>query len=91
MKPYFETELGQLYCGDCLDIMPNLNCKVDMIFADLPYGVTAALWDKEIPFDKLWENYIPCISPLPSLTAHLHKTSLSPLIDWEKEIQKIKI
>ena len=37
MKPYFETELGQLYCGDCLDIMLKLDCKVDLIVTSPPY------------------------------------------------------
>jgi len=35
----------------------------------------------------LWKKKIPCISPIPSLTAHLHKTSIPPLIDWKKELK----
>jgi hypothetical protein len=27
MKPYFETDLGVLYHGDCLEIMPQLSRK----------------------------------------------------------------
>lgn len=30
LKPYFETELGKLYCGDCLEIMPELE-PVDLV------------------------------------------------------------
>ena len=37
MKPYYETELGKLYHGDCLDIMPQLE-PVDLVLADIPYG-----------------------------------------------------
>jgi DNA modification methylase len=29
MKPYFETDLGVLYHGDCLEIMPQLEPVVD--------------------------------------------------------------
>ena len=36
MKPYFETELGKLYHGDCLEIMPQLG-PVDLVLTDPPY------------------------------------------------------
>ena len=53
-----EFDHGVLYHGDCLDIMPNLPEKsVDMILADLPYGVTECKWDSIIPFDTLWNEY----------------------------------
>lgn len=33
--------------GDCLDIMPEIETgSIDMILADLPYGITKAKWDK---------------------------------------------
>ena len=38
MKPYYETELGKLYHGDCLEIMPLLG-TVDLVLTDPPYGV----------------------------------------------------
>ena len=38
MKPYFQTELGKLYCGDCLDIMPQLDQKFDLCLTDIPYN-----------------------------------------------------
>ena len=38
MKPYFETELGKLYHGDCLEIMPQLE-PVDLVLTDPPYGM----------------------------------------------------
>lgn len=36
MKPYYETELGKLYHGDCLEIMPLLD-PVDLIITSPPY------------------------------------------------------
>ena len=39
VKPYFETELGKLYHGDCLEIMPLINEKIDMVLTDPPYGI----------------------------------------------------
>lgn len=39
MIPYFETQLGKLYCGDCLEIMKELGDKsVDLVLTDPPYG-----------------------------------------------------
>ena len=38
MKPYFESELGKLYHGDCLDVMPQLE-SVDLVLTDPPYGI----------------------------------------------------
>jgi len=47
----------ELYCGDCLNVMPTLTGPFDMILADLPYGTTACKWDTVIPFEPLWEQY----------------------------------
>ena len=33
---YYRTELGVLYCGDCLEIMPQLE-PVDLVLTDPPY------------------------------------------------------
>jgi len=41
--------------------------------------------------NKLWEKEIPCILPMKTLTCHLHTTSLSPFVDWEKEIKLMKL
>ena len=38
MKPYFETELGKLYHGDCLEILPQLG-PVDCVLTDPTYGL----------------------------------------------------
>ena len=38
LKPYYETKLGKLYHGDCLEIMPELP-KVDLVLTDPPYGI----------------------------------------------------
>ena len=38
MTPYYETELGKLYHGDCLEIMPELE-PVYLVLTDPPYGI----------------------------------------------------
>ena len=40
LKPYYETELGVLYCADCLDVMAKMPEKcVDLVLTDPPYGI----------------------------------------------------
>ena len=53
---FYSDSNTDIYCGDCLEIMPQLP-KVDMILCDLPYGTTACKWDTIIPFEPLWEQY----------------------------------
>lgn len=51
--------IDTIICGDCLEVMPTLEDKsVDMILADLPYGVTACKWDTPIDLDALWVNWL---------------------------------
>jgi len=54
-----------LHEGDCLKIMSEKisDESIDMILADLPYGITKNKWDIIIPFDKLWEQYHRIIKP----------------------------
>lgn len=52
-------DINKTYLGDCLELMPKLleDKSIDMIFCDLPYGITKCKWDVIIPFDKLWSEY----------------------------------
>jgi site-specific DNA-methyltransferase (adenine-specific) len=60
--PFFETEMGTLYEGNCFEIMPSIpNGSVDMILCDLPYGTTHFKWDKKLPLGKLWFEYLRLI------------------------------
>jgi len=69
MKPYFETELGKLYNGDCLEVMDELikqGIKVDAIITDPPYAILNGLklpgfkevvkWDNKLNWGKTWEK-----------------------------------
>lgn len=47
-----------LYQGDCLELMSGIpDRSIDMILADLPYGITACSWDTVIPLKPLWGQY----------------------------------
>ena len=55
IKPYFETKLGKLYHGDCLEIMPELE-PVDLVLTDPPYGTIACEWDSVIQIEPMWKQ-----------------------------------
>jgi len=47
MKPYYETKLGKLYCGDCLEVMKGIE-SVDLVATDPPYFTVAEeSWDNK--------------------------------------------
>lgn len=54
MKPFYQHDGITIYCGDCLDIMPNLEPGFAAIISDWPYGTTACAWDSIIPLKPLW-------------------------------------
>ena len=47
-----------LFNADCMDILPLIPDKsVQLILADLPYGITGLEWDKELSLNTLWKEY----------------------------------
>lgn len=66
MKPYFETELGKLYHGDCLEIMPELEPNsADLLLTDPPYGYSfmGKDWDKAVPKVEVWKECLRVLKP----------------------------
>ncbi len=56
--------LKKLYNGDCLEKMKDiLDCSVDMILTDPPYGTTACKWDSIIPLEPMWKELKRIIKP----------------------------
>jgi len=65
-EPYFTTDLGKLYKGDCLEVMDYLieqGFVFDAIITDPPYAVTGYSWDQIIPFDAMWDKLLKLIKP----------------------------
>ena len=55
---------NSLIYADCLEAMKFIQDKsVDLVLADLPYGITANKWDSIIPLDLLWKHYERIIKP----------------------------
>jgi len=79
-------KLNELYFGDCLDIMKDIDDKsIDMVLADLPYQITANKWDIKIPLERLWPEYKRLIKPngIIALTASQPFTSLLVMSNLE--------
>jgi DNA modification methylase len=39
VKPYYQDKWVTIYHGDCREILPSLNVKVDLVLTDPPYGL----------------------------------------------------
>ena len=62
--PFYSTDLGKLYKGDCLEVMDYLieqNAKFDAIITDPPYAITNYSWDQIIPFNEMWKRLLKLI------------------------------
>ena len=49
------TMVGNIYCGDCLQLMQTIPDQfVDAIIVDPPYSTTQNKWDILLPLEPLW-------------------------------------
>lgn len=83
------TKYGRLWHGDCLDLLPRIPPgRINMVFADLPYGTTACKWDVVIPFAPLWDGLSRACQPKVALVFTATQPFTSELvhskIDWFK-------
>jgi len=46
MKPYYQDKWVTIYHGDCREILPQLDVKVDLVLTDPPYGVKVSSMNK---------------------------------------------
>jgi len=53
-----------IYKGNCIEEMQKIpDGSISLILTDLPYGTTANKWDKKIPLDKLWNEWLRVLKP----------------------------
>lgn len=91
VKPYFTTELGTLYKGDCLNIMDYLidnNVTFDAIITDPPYAITGYKWDQIIPFDQMWDKLVKLIKPTGAIVLFGNEPFSSNLRKSNEELYK---
>jgi len=64
MSIVFDKEPFLLYNDDCFNIFPAIpDGSIDMVVADLPFGVTRNPNDKLLPMTPLWEHYNRIVKP----------------------------
>lgn len=83
--------MNKIFLGDCFEIMSKIeDSSVDMILADLPYGITSNKWDNILPIDDYLildgkklnkEEYL----------LHIYKTSSLNYIEANLYFEKNKI
>lgn len=84
--------LNEIYCGNCLDILPLLDTSsVDMILCDIPYGTTACPWDVVLPLPAMWYEFTRVIKPARTIalfgsepfSSHLRTSNITQFkYDW---------
>lgn len=76
-----KTENIWLLLGDCIDRMKEIpDNSVDLILCDLPYGTTECDWDKIIPVDLLWEEYLRITTKIGSIVLTANQPFTTTLI-----------
>ena len=62
--------IDTIICGDCLEVMPTIpDNSIDMVLADLPYGVTHCRWDTRLPLEDIWSQWLRLCNGAIILTA----------------------
>jgi len=54
--------------------------SIDLIYCDLPFGVTQCGWDEVIPFDRMWEQVIRVAKKNAAIVFHAQQPFTSALI-----------
>jgi len=66
MTPYFESEQGVIYLGDCLGVMEELpENSIDTMITDPPYGLKfmGKKWDYNVPSIEIWKECLRVLKP----------------------------
>ena len=96
MKPYYETKLGKLYHGDCLEIMTELE-RVDLAITSPPYNMMTRVRNEKYVkvgtsecFSKKYKYFDDALSI--EEYYHFHNTAISeilrlaPILFWNIQI-----
>jgi site-specific DNA-methyltransferase (adenine-specific) len=57
-----ENLVNTCWNRDCLEMLPEIpSGSIDLVLTDLPFNVTANSWDKMLPLDELFKQYLRVI------------------------------
>lgn len=87
IAPANDRALGLgLHHGDCLELMRAIpDRSIDLILADLPYGVTCCSWDKRIDLDAFWREARRVLTPLGNVLMFSAQPFTTDLIQSNRE------
>lgn len=66
LTPYYEWDGITIYCGDCLEVIPQMDAEsVDTIITDPPYGLEfmGKDWDHGTPGVRFWQAALRVAKP----------------------------
>ena len=90
---YHEEDAGVIYCGDCLEILPLITEKVDLVLTDPPYNISKDYWDKIIGYKTWFVNVLQLIEPTIKDNGsfywfHSEMLFISDMIQWIEQNSK---
>lgn len=81
-----ELALNEIHQMDCLEGMALLpDRSIDLIYCDLPYGVTENEWDTVIPSGPLWAQYNRLIKDNGAIVLHSQQPFTTDLINGNRK------
>jgi len=54
VRPYYQDDLVTIYHGDCREILPQLDVKVDLVLTDPPFFMPAAHFQSRVKWQRSW-------------------------------------
>lgn len=75
MTPYYKNDFVTLYCGDCLEVLPEISEKFNLLLTDPPYSrVKDDDWDKctHSELETLLRNVFELVKPKMALNGAVY-------------------
>lgn len=75
MTPYYKNDFVSLYCGDCLEVLPEISEKFNLLLTDPPYSrVKDDDWDKctHSELENLLRNVFELVKPKMALNGAVY-------------------
>jgi site-specific DNA-methyltransferase (adenine-specific) len=84
--------VNQVHHADAFELLARIPDKsIDMVLADLPYGVTACKWDTPLPLEPLWTELKRIAKPRAAIVLTATQPFTSRLVSSNYEMFKQEI
>ena len=88
MVPTVQLPFGEAYHGHCLSVMQSLRDRIDLAILDLPFGMTAAIWDEQVDLNLLWAQLLRLLKPKGVVVAFGVEPFTSKLVTSQSELYR---